>query len=338
MTIATIADFPRERLAHLPTPLEPLRALSNHLGGPQIYVKRDDCTGLATGGNKTRKLEFLVADALRQGADTLITAGAVQSNHARQTAAAAARFGLRCELVLARSVPWRDPGYETLGNVLYDRLLGARLHFVAGDVDRAEAMRRLAERLRDSGARPYVIPVGGSCPLGALGYVECAAELLAQTDAQGLSPDALVLASGSGGTQAGLVVGCQARGAAFPVIGVCDETPWEAVAGAVRPIADGVADLLGAVADIDWGRVEFLDSYAGPAYGVPTAETVAAISLVARLEGLLLDPVYSGKAMAGLIGLVRQGRFREGQTVLFLHTGGSAALDAYPSAFVNLEP
>ncbi len=327
--------FPRRRLAHLPTPLEPMPRLSAHLGGPQLFVKRDDCTGLAGGGNKTRKLEFLIADALADGADTVITAGSVQSNHARQTAAAAAHCGLRCELVLPRFVPWEGPGYEVVGNVLLDRLLGAEVHLLPADTDRDAAMARVAEKARVRGARPYVIPVGGSNALGALGYVECAAELLRQAADLGIAIDALVTASGSGGTQAGLVVGCQRLAADFPVIGMCDAAPAQELAETVRALVAALGELLGGSRDIDWGRVEFLDAYAGAGYGLPTDAMVEAVTLAARLEGLLLDPVYTGKALAGLIDLVRRGRFRGDDTVVFVHTGGAAALDAYAGVFAG---
>ena len=327
------SQFRRERIAHLPTPLEPMPRLTLTLAGPQLYVKRDDCTGLATGGNKIRKLEFLVAEALAQGADTLITAGGVQSNHARQTAAVAARFGLHCELVLTRTVAWADPAYERTGNLLYDRLLGATVHLLAADADRDAVMAERAAALTIRGRRPYVIPVGGSNAIGALGYVVCADELYQQVQRSGIEVDALVVASGSGGTLAGLVVGRAVCGAAFPIIAISDGDPAEELQVKSRDIANDAARLL--AVDVEWRDVEILDDYVGTGYGLPTDEMVEAVQLVARTEGLFLDPVYTGKAMAGLIDLIRTQRFGTRDTVVFLHTGGTAALSAYPSLFAE---
>lgn len=326
-----IAHFPRVRLAHLPTPLEPLDRLSDHLGGPRIWVKRDDCTGLATGGNKTRKLEFLVADALEQQADTLITAGGLQSNHVRQTAAAAAKLGLACDLVLQRNVDWPEPSYQVGGNILLDRLMGATLHIKEKDSDREAEMVNLAARLKSEGRTGYIIPVGGSNATGALGYANCALELVNQANDLGVAFDTLVHASGSAGTQAGLVVGLQAINAGIEVVGVVDSNSAAELDVKVRAVATDLADKLGVTVDLD--AIECLDGYVGAGYGIPTDGMVEALRLCASLEGLILDPVYSGKAMAGLIDQIRLGRFSRGQTVVFVHTGGSAALSAYASAF-----
>ncbi len=332
MNHSKLSQFPRERFAHLPTPLEYLPRLSAHLNGPRIFVKRDDCTGLASGGNKTRKLEYLLADAMARGADTVITTGGVQSNHARQTAAAAARCGLHCELLLPRSVAWSDPAYERTGNVLYDRILGANVHLLPADSDRDAAMSDLAESLRRDGRTPYTIPAGGSNAVGALGYVGCIDELLAQIRAESLAIDALLVASGSGGTQAGLVVGRTAFAADFAIIGISDGEPSAELESTVRSVANATGRLLDVTPQ--WDRVEILDQYIGPGYGLPSDAMLEAVTLVARTEGLLLDPVYTGKAMAGLIDLIRGGRFGKDHTVVFLHTGGSAALSAYPDLFM----
>ncbi len=328
-----LSRFPRRRLAHLPTPLEPMEALSRHLGGPRLYVKRDDCTGLATGGNKTRKLEFLMADALEKGADTVITCGGAQSNHARQTAAAAARLGLACALVHQAAHPWDGPDYAETGNVLLDRLLGAELHAVPTEADRDAGMARLADELRERGRRPYIIPGGGSNALGGLGYAGCAFEITAQANERDLRIDHIVLATGSGGTQGGLVAGLAALNSPIAAIGIDIDADADGVAARARAVAEGTAELLGVRGGVAPEAVTVVPGYAGPAYGRPTPAMVEAVRLAARHEGLLLDPVYSGKAMAGLIDLVRRGRFGADETVVFLHTGGTPALFAYRSVF-----
>ena len=323
-----LARFARRRFCHLPTPLEPLPRLSTELGGPQLVVKRDDLTGLAFGGNKTRKLEFLLGEALVAGADTLVTAGGVQSNHCRQTAAAAARHGLQCALVLQRRVLSNQPDYERGGNVLLDRLAGAALHLVERGADTTLELERVAEEVRGSGRRPFVIPIGGSTPVGALGYVSAGLELLAQAEALGRPVDAIVHASGSGGTQAGLLVAAQMLAAGVRVIGISVSEPKAALEQTVADLAERTARLLGTAAP-PRASVEVLDDYIGADYGQPTAGMRAALHLCATLEGLYLDPVYSGKAMAGLIDLVRRGGFAPDQTVAFVHTGGTPALFAY---------
>jgi L-cysteate sulfo-lyase len=324
-----LARFPRVHFAHLPTPLEPMPNLSRRLGGPRLYVKRDDCTGLATGGNKTRKLEFLLADALAQGADTLITHGAVQSNHVRQTAAAACRYGLRCEALLERRVPGHGPAYEATGNVLLDRLCRARLRFVPADTDMDAACAEVAEEVRARGGRPYLIPGGGSNPVGALGYVNAALELLQQANDRDLRIDCVVVGTGSTGTQGGLVCGLEGAKAGIDVLGICVRRPADVQIEAVLRTASATAEHLGIRDGIDRARIMANGDYVGEGYGLPTADTIEAIRLAAETEGLLLDPVYTGKAMAGLIDLCRKGFFRSDQNVVFLHTGGSAALFAY---------
>lgn len=327
-----LAAQPRQRLAHLPTPLEDLPRLSAALKGPRLLVKRDDCTGLGLGGNKTRKLEFLMAEALEQGADTVITTGGVQSNHVRQTAAAAAKLGLACELVLTRVVPWGGPDYETGGNIQLDRLFGARVHLHDGNTDRTAAMEALGESLRRAGRRPYLIPTGGSNGTGALGYAAAAAELAAQAAERGVKIAAVVHACSSGGTQAGLTVGFAAIDPSVRVIGIDVDAHPEAVAGEVRRLAGDLWARLGLPGAFAADRVTLEAGYAGEAYGLPSAAMKAAVQRTARLEGLLLDPVYSGKAMAGLVGLVEQGAFSPDDAVVFLHSGGTPALFPYREA------
>jgi L-cysteate sulfo-lyase len=335
-------DFPRVPLAHLPTPLEPMERLSAELGGPRLFVKRDDCTGLGLGGNKTRKLEFLMAEALAADADSVITAGGVQSNHVRQTAAAAAKLGLAAHLVLIRNVPQdaipAEDGYDRTGNILLDRLLGAEIQILPAGSDRAAAMEARAARLRAAGGRPYIVPLGGSNATGALGYAACARELLVQAEALCGGFDAIVLACSSGGSQAGLIAGLESLGHPARVIGVEVDGNRDGVAAAVREVAAATAKLLGLDQGAILARIEVVAGYGAPGYGLPTPQMRRAVELAARREGLLLDPVYSGKAMAGLIGLIAEGRFESGERVVFLHGGGAPALFAYRSVFENPDP
>lgn len=328
-----LGDIPRVRLAHLPTPLEPLSHLSKHLGGPKIYIKRDDCTGLALGGNKVRKLEYLLAEAMAAGADTLLTEGGVQSNHCRQTAAAAARCGLGCELVLKRVVDWNDPIYEETGNIQLDHLFGAKLHFIEREEDGAAFMQARAAELRRAGARPHVIPIGGSTPTGALGYVRCGLELLRQADEQGIRIDHVVHTTGSCGTQAGLLAAMLASNSGIEVTGISVSHSSAELVPLARELTAAVLDRLGVGAEVPEDAIAIEDGYVGAAYGQPTPGMVEALELAGTLEGLVFDPVYTGKALAGLIDLVRRGRFRPDQTVVFIHTGGVPALFAYRTAF-----
>jgi len=324
-----LARFPRLRFAHLPTPLERLDRLSDLLGGPTIWIKRDDCTGLSTGGNKTRKLEYLLADAQAQQANTVLTVGAIQSNHARQTAAIAARLGLACELVFENRIPDADDTYRRSGNVLLDRLHGARVHEFPPGTDVAQAMGEASEAIRRRGGRPYAIPGGGSNPLGALGYVNFAVELLAQATDMGLRIDHLVHATGSAGTQAGIVAGLEGLRAGIPVLGISVRQPRERQEDTVYALAQATAELAGVRGAVSREAVRANSDYVGPGYGRSTPEMLEAIRLLARTEGILLDPVYSGKAMAGLIDLCRRGAFKAGENVVFLHTGGQVGLFAY---------
>ena len=321
----------RYPLAHLPTPLEPLARLSASLDGPQLWIKRDDQTGLATGGNKTRKLELLIADALAHRAAVVLTVGAVQSNHCRQTAAAAARAGLECVLVLRGEAP---PRAQWTGNLLLDDLLGARLWW-SGDHDPLEALAAAAQAEQKAGRRPYVIPYGGSNEIGAAAYALAFEELWAQMQAQGLDFDRVVFASSSGGTQAGLIVGAAACGYRGQVLGISvDKTSGhlrETVAALLAPTAAYLSlDL-----DLGPGDVQINDDYLGGGYAVLTAAEREAVRLVARTEGILLDPVYTGKAMAGLLGLIRTGGIGADERVLFWHTGGLPALFAYTSDLLS---
>jgi L-cysteate sulfo-lyase len=328
-----LARFPRIRITHAPTPLEPMPRLTALLGGPSLWIKRDDCTGLATGGNKTRKLEYLMADALARGADTVITQGATQSNHARQTAAIAAKLGLHCHLILEDRTGYRHDDYRNSGNVLLDRLFGAHLSEVAAGTAMDEAMAQLAERLRSEGRKPYVIPGGGSNAIGALGYVTCALELAEQANNAGLAIDTLVTATGSAGTQAGLVAGLEGARAGIPVLGIGVRAPKAAQEEKVFQLAVQTAELLGVAGAVAREAVVANCDYVGEGYGVPTPGMIEAVTTLARAEGILLDPVYSGKAMAGLIDLVRKGQLRKGQNVVFLHTGGAVGLYGYVHAF-----
>lgn len=327
-----LARFPRLHMAHLPTPLEPMERLTRLLGGPRLWIKRDDCTGLATGGNKTRKLEFLMGEALAEGADTLITQGAVQTNHGRQTAAAAARLGMRCILLLEHRVPTEDPDYLESGNVLLDRLLGAELRHHPAGGDMNAALLPVAAEVRAAGGRPYVIPGGGSNPTGALGYVGCALELLHQANERSLRLDYVVHATGSAGTQAGLVAGLELMHSGIPVLGVGVRAPRERQEESVHGLAQAVAERLGVKGGVRRERVIANCDYVGGGYGIATPGMIEAVRLFARHEGILLDPVYSGKGAAGLIDLVRKGFFSKKDNVVFLHTGGSAGLFAYRGA------
>jgi len=328
-----LARFPRIRLGHFPTPLEPMDNLSRLLGGPRLWIKRDDCTGLATGGNKTRKLEFLMAEAVARKASVVITQGATQSNHARQTAAAAARLGMRCHILLEDRTGSTDPNYVDNGNVLLDRLHGATVERRAGGSDMAAEMEAVAAKLADDGQRPYVIPGGGSNPLGALGYVNAALELVGQATDRGLRIDHLVHATGSAGTQAGLVAGLHGLNSPIRLLGIGVRAPRDKQESMVHQLASRTWELLGHRGGLPREAVTANCDYVGDGYGVPTPGMVEAVTLLARTEGILLDPVYSGKGMAGLIDLVRKGHFEKDENVVFLHTGGSAALFGYPGAF-----
>jgi len=317
-----LAGVPALLLAPLPTPVARLPRLSGVLGGgPSLLVKRDDTIGFAFGGNKVRKLALLGAQAQAEGADTLITAGGIQSNHARVTAATAATLGMRAVLVVNGAPPARSTA-----NALLDALLGAEVVYVESREQRGAAMHAAAERLRGEGHRVFEIPIGGSTPLGALAYVHAMLELLEQIPA----PDAVVHATSSGGTQAGLVAACRLLGLRTRVIGIAADEPTAGIHAQVRANIEGIAPLL----NVDQQSlhrgisIEIDDRFIGAGYGIPTEASREAIELAARTEAIFLDPVYTGKAMAGLVAYVRQQRFTEGQTVLFWHTGGQVGLFA----------
>ncbi len=314
---------PRVALSHLPTPIEKLERLSRHLGGPAIFVKRDDQTGLATGGNKARKLEFLFADALAQGCDHVVSLGGPQSNHVRQTAAAAAKLGVACSLVLRGHAP-----AQRLGNLLLDELLGATVHW-SGARTRDEVAVEVMADLRARGARPYLIPVGGSNGLGSLGYAWAMREAVEQLAAQSLAVDAMVFASSSGGTHAGLALGAAAHGFRGRVLGIAIDAPAAELTAHVTRLALDAARIGGATVSEAQLRVEANADYLGGGYSVVGDLERDAIRTVAQQEGLLLDPVYTGRAMGGLIDLIRRGVFTKQQTILFWHTGGAAALSAF---------
>ncbi len=325
--------FPRWRAAHLPTALEPMDRLSAELSGPRIWIKRDDCTGMSTGGNKTRKLEFLMAEAIEQGADMVITQGATQSNHARQTAACAAKLGMDCHILLEDRTGSNDPAYKFNGNVFLDNLHGATTETRAGGGDMNAEMETVAENFRAKGRKVYTIPGGGSNATGALGYANCAMELVSQADDMGLRIDRLIHATGSAGTQAGLIVGLKAINAQIPLLGIGVRAPKPKQEENVYNLALATAEKLGCPGVVQREDVVANTDYVGEGYGIPTDACIAAIELFARLEGILLDPVYSGKGAAGLIDLTRKGEFADDENIVFLHTGGSTALFGYNAVF-----
>jgi L-cysteate sulfo-lyase len=307
--------------------------LSSELGGPALWVKRDDCTGLSTGGNKTRKLEYLLADAIEKGADTVITQGAVQSNHARQTAALCAKLKLTCHILLEDRTGFKDEAYRLNGNVLLDRLHGATISSRPAGANMQAEMEAFAETLKAAGKKPYVIPGGGSNPLGALGYVNAALEITYQLNEMGLKATHLVLPTGSAGTHAGLIAGLKILNSPLKVIGFGVRAPKEKQEQMVFDLACKTAAMLGHEGAVQREDVFADCNYVGAGYGLPTEGMVEAVKMLACTEGLLFDPVYTGKGLAGLIDWVRHGRFTKDDTVIFLHTGGSAALFGYPETF-----
>ena len=324
--------IPRIEITHTPTPVEFAPRLSEELGC-NLFIKRDDCTGLAGGGNKTRKLEYLLADARQQEADTLVTIGGLQSNHARQTAAAAAKIGFACELVLEDVTGTPKADYYDNGNVLLDSLLGASIHSLVSGEDCNAYAESLIEKLKAEGRKPYLIPEGGSNVIGSLGYVRCANEILQQIGSQHLAIDQIVLASGSAGTQAGLLAGLIVANIDIPVLGIAVSRSTKDQQQLVEALLRQTLTRLGLDPDQAQGRVIANGSYFGEGYGMTTAAMITAVKRCAQLEGLLLDPVYTGKAMAGLMDLCAQGVVAAGSNQLFLHTGGSAGLFAYREVF-----
>ncbi|MCE8514112.1 D-cysteine desulfhydrase [Ruegeria pomeroyi] len=329
-----LARYPRRFIAHLPTPLERLDRLTAELGGPEIWIKRDDCTGLSTGGNKTRKLEFLMAEAELQGAEMVMTQGATQSNHARQTAAFAAKLGMDCHILLEDRTGSNNANYNNNGNVLLDHLHGATTEKRPGSgLDMNAEMEQVAEKFRADGRKVYTIPGGGSNPTGALGYVNCAFEMLNQFNERGLKVDHIVHATGSAGTQAGLITGLQAMNAQIPLLGIGVRAPKPKQEENVYNLACATAEKLGCPGVVAREDVVANTDYVGEGYGIPTESGLEAIRMFAELEAILLDPVYSAKGAAGFIDLIRKGHFKKGERVVFLHTGGAVALFGYDNAF-----
>lgn len=328
----TFESIPRVDITHSPTPIESLPSLSKELGH-KVFIKRDDCTGLAGGGNKTRKLEYLIADAQLKGADTLVTVGGLQSNHARQTAAAAARFGFKCELVLddVEGTPKAD--YYQNGNMLLNSVLGANIHTLSLGDDSENYVLALLDKLTCAGRTPYLIPMGGSNVIGSLGYVRCAKETLRQLADANLHIDQIILATGSAGTQAGLLAGLIAENSDIPVLGISVSRSTEVQTPLVQELLEHTLTYLDIDPNRAKGKVLTYGDYVGKGYGIVTQSMVTAVKRCAQLEGLLLDPVYTGKAMAGFIDLCTKGEIASNSRSLFLHTGGSQGLFAYREIF-----
>ena len=333
-----LARFPRHPLTFGPTALEPLPRLAAHLGGKvEIWAKREDCnSGLAFGGNKIRKLEYLVPDILAQGADTLVTIGGVQSNHTRQVAAVAAKLGLKCHLIQGSWVDWPDGIYDRVGNIQLSRILGAEIAFSQEDFSIAlrENWARGVEAVRKAGGKPYGIPAGASDhPLGGLGYVGFAEELRKQEKDLGFRFDVILTASGSGSTQGGMVAGFAEEGRASQVVGIDITAKPEATRAMVTKIARETAAMVGMKRTIAEDDITLVEDYAYPAYGIPSKATLEAIRLAARLEGLVTDPVYEGKSMQAMIEMLLAGRFPAGTKLLYVHLGGVPALSGYAHSF-----
>jgi D-cysteine desulfhydrase len=328
-----LVKFPRRRYTEGKTPIEKLENFSKKMGGPTVYIKRDDLLGLAGGGNKTRKLEFVMADALAKGADTVITTGAVQSNHCRLTLAAAVKEGLKCRLVVEERVP-HSYNPDASGNNFLFHLLGVeKIKVVPLGTDLGKEMQKVTDEVVAEGGKPYIIPGGASDPLGATGYVACAQEILEQMFEKGINFDYVVVASGSGGTHSGLVTGFYGTSSNIPVIGVSVRRKKAEQEELIYDLVKRTAIYVGVEVNIPRDAVNVVDDYVGPGYSLPTPEMVEAVKMLAQTESILLDPVYTGKAMAGLIGLIRKGYFKKSDNVLFVHTGGSPSLYAYIPTF-----
>ena len=328
-----LSQQPRVQLGHLPTPLEAMDRLSELLGGPRIWIKRDDATGLAAGGNKTRKLEFLLGQAQKKRADTVISFGAIQSNHARQTAAACAKTGLECHLILGRTVNWDNPQYETSGNILLDKLLGATIHYIEPE-DGDDKHASLLESLTAEGKNVYTIPTGGSNKIGALGYVQCVEELIIQCESYKIQPGKVFFASASGGTQAGLIAGSVAHNLHWDVVGInVHEKDEQIFNDRIYKLASKAAAGDPLNASISTSHVIADHRHLGDGYGIPTPATIEAINLVAQTQAVILDPVYSGKGMSGLIHQIRNDELSGVDDVIFIHTGGIPSLFVYENAF-----
>lgn len=330
-----LAKFPRRRYTEGATPIEKLENFSKALGGPTIYIKRDDLLGLTSGGNKTRKLEFLMADALEQGADVILTCGAVQSNHCRLTLAAAVKEGLKCQLILEERVPGSYKPEGSGNNFLFNLLGVEKTYIVPGGSNMMSELEKLAEKLRTEGRKPYIIPGGGSNAIGSTGYIACAQEIMDQLFDYGVNITHMVCPSGSAGTHAGIVAGMTGINANIPITGVSVNRSKEIQTDAVWNLAKATAERVGISNEIKRELVQVTDEYVGPGYSLPTNEMIEAVQLLAKTEGILLDPVYTGKVMAGLIGMIRSEKFKKEDNVLFLHTGGSPALYAYTETILK---
>ena len=325
-----LEKFERIKLGHFPTPIEHLKNISKYLGGPNIFVKRDDCTGLATGGNKTRKLEFLMPDAIKNKAELVVTVGAVQSNHARQTAAACTLMGLKCLIILEQRVKDPPEAYMNSGNIFLDKLFGADIKICPKNENFLEYSEKVIEDLKSKGTNVYFIPGGGSSSIGALGYVECLNEIIKENHKYNFSQ--IVHATGSAGTQAGLLAGRKYFNCNIPVIGICIRYDKATQVNRVYTEAKKTCERLQCNV-LDKSEVVVYDEYIGPGYGEPSDGMIEATKLLAKKEGILLDPVYSGKGFAGLIGLIKNKKFTKNDNVLFIHTGGAISLSAYEWAF-----
>jgi 1-aminocyclopropane-1-carboxylate deaminase len=333
-----LEDFPRVELLFGPSPVHRLDRLSQHLGGDvEIWAKREDCnSGLAYGGNKVRKLEYLAADALEQGCDTLVSIGGVQSNHTRQVAAVAAHLGLACVLVQEHWVDWDDQGYETVGNILLSRIIGAdvRLSAAGFDIGIRESWEEALESVRVAGGKPYAIPAGASDhPLGGLGFARWADEVATQEQELGVFFDTIVVCAVTGSTQAGMIAGFAAQERERRVLGIDGSATVEQTWDQIARIARQTAEKVGLGRDLADEEIVLLDEWHAGTYGIPDERTLAAIRTCAQLEGVLTDPVYEGKSMAALIDLVRDGRIAPGSRVLYAHLGGQPALNAYAGVF-----
>jgi 1-aminocyclopropane-1-carboxylate deaminase len=338
---APISSFERYRLLLGPSPVHPLERLTAHLGGARVWAKREDCnSGIAYGGNKTRKLEYLVADALAQGCDTLVSIGGVQSNHTRQVAAVAARAGLHCVLIQESWVDWPDSVYDKVGNILLSRLAGADVRLVKAEfgIGFKESWEAALREIEERGGKPYAIPAGGSDhPLGGLGFANWAYELAEQERELGVFFDTIVVCSVTGSTQAGMIAGCAALradgGAPRRIVGIDASAKPKETADAVERIARRTAQLLDVEGELRDDDFVLLDAYHAGRYGIPDETTLDAMRLAARTEGMITDPVYEGKSMAGLIDLVTRGEIGPDSTVLYAHLGGQPALNAYSAPF-----
>ena len=325
-----LEKFERIKLGHFPTPIEHLKNVTKYLGGPNIFIKRDDCTGLATGGNKTRKLEFLIPEAIKNKAELIVTVGAVQSNHARQTAAACALMGLKCLIILEQRLKDPPESYMKSGNVFLDKLFGAEIKVCPRNEDVSKYSEKLIKDIESKGTNVYFIPGGGSNPVGALGYVECLNEIIQENKKYNFSQ--IVHATGSAGTQAGLLAGRKYFNCHIPVIGICVRHKKDIQVDKVYSEAKKTCEKLRCDV-LNKSDVIVHDEFIGSGYGEPTEEMKEATKLLARKEAILLDPVYSGKAFAGLIGLIKNKKFTKDDNILFIHTGGAVSLSAYEWAF-----